>query len=87
MYRTHRSAISTLALVAAMALGAAALRAPRHPHRQPQARGGEILVSSQGREIVEPREVPLKGLEGTHRLHPTSWSTAGAASLSPVGGC
>ena len=44
-----------------------------------QARGGEILVSSLVREIVEtrgdlcfgePREVPLKGLEGTYRLHP-----------------
>ena len=48
-----------------------------------QARGGEILVSSLVREIVESRgdlafgetrEVELKGLAGAHRLHPISWA-------------
>ena len=48
-----------------------------------QARGGEILVSSLVREIVESRgdlafgetrEVELKGLAGAHRLHLISWA-------------
>lgn len=48
-----------------------------------QARGGEILVSSLVREIVESRgdltfgpsrEVQLKGLAGSHCLHPIDWS-------------
>ena len=44
-----------------------------------QAKGGEILVSAPLRQLVErsvgaatfgaPREVPLKGLSGTHRIH------------------
>lgn len=47
-----------------------------------QARGGEILVSSLVREIVESRgdlafgetrAVELKGLTGTHQLHPILW--------------
>ncbi len=48
-----------------------------------QARGGEILVSSLVREIVESRgdltfgasrQVELKGLDGLHRLHPVDWT-------------
>ena len=48
-----------------------------------QANGGEILVSSLVREIVESRgdltfgasrEVELKGLVGRHLLHPLMWS-------------
>jgi class 3 adenylate cyclase len=48
-----------------------------------QANGGEILVSSLVREIVESRgdltfgasrEVELKGLAGQHLLHPLMWS-------------
>ncbi|HEX9259897.1 MAG TPA: adenylate/guanylate cyclase domain-containing protein, partial [Acidimicrobiales bacterium] len=48
-----------------------------------QASGGEILVSSLVREIVESRgdlifgasrEVELKGLVGRHLLHPLMWS-------------
>jgi class 3 adenylate cyclase len=47
-----------------------------------QARGGEILVSSTVRELTESagdlrfdagREVPLKGLGGTHRLYALLW--------------
>jgi class 3 adenylate cyclase len=47
------------------------------------ARGGEILVSDLVRELVEPRggfefgesrEVALKGLPDTHRVHPVTWS-------------
>jgi class 3 adenylate cyclase len=47
-----------------------------------QARGGEILVSSLVREIVESRgdlsfgesrSVELKGLGGAHTLHPVDW--------------
>jgi class 3 adenylate cyclase len=47
------------------------------------AKGGEILVSSLVREIVdargdlrfgEPRVVELKGLAGAHTLHPLDWS-------------
>lgn len=49
-----------------------------------QARGGEILVSSLVREIVESRgdlvfgptrEAELKGLAGAHRLHRINWET------------
>jgi eukaryotic-like serine/threonine-protein kinase len=50
-----------------------------------QAKGGEILASSVLRALVEssvdastfgePREVSLKGLEGTHVLHPMMWDT------------
>jgi adenylate cyclase len=48
-----------------------------------QARGGEILVSSLVREIVESRgdltfgesrQAELKGLAGTHALHPVDWT-------------
>ncbi len=48
-----------------------------------QARGGEILVSSLVREIVESRgdlcfgatrEVELKGLDGAYGLHPIDWT-------------
>lgn len=48
-----------------------------------QAGGGEILVSSLVREIVESRGdlrfgeervVVLKGLTGAHRLHPVAWA-------------
>ena len=48
------------------------------------AEGGQILVSSLTRELVqstgdlafdEGREVELKGLEGTHRLHAMSWQS------------
>jgi adenylate cyclase len=51
-----------------------------------QARGGEILVSSLVREILDSRgdlvfgksrDVELKGLEGTHCLHPLDWRTRG----------
>ena len=47
-----------------------------------QARGGEILVSSLVREIVEPRgdvqfagsrTVTLKGLSGSHLVHAVRW--------------
>jgi class 3 adenylate cyclase len=47
-----------------------------------QAHGGEILVSSLVREILEsrgdmtfgaPRQAELKGIEGTHALHPIDW--------------
>jgi class 3 adenylate cyclase len=50
-----------------------------------QAAGGEILVSSLVREIVESRgdltfgasrEVALKGLAGRHLLHPVLWATS-----------
>jgi class 3 adenylate cyclase len=49
------------------------------------ARGGEILVSSLVREIVEARgdlafgdarSVPLKGLQGLWTLHPVRWQPA-----------
>ena len=51
-----------------------------------QARGGEILVSSLVREIVESRGdlrfgatrlAELKGLDGTHALHPVEWAHRG----------
>ena len=57
-----------------------------------QARGGEILVSSLVREIVESRgdlvfgptrEVELKGMAGAHRLHPITWGTAEWLILGP----
>jgi adenylate cyclase len=47
-----------------------------------QAQGGEVLVSSLVREIVEPRgdvqfgasrSVDLKGLGGSHLVHPVRW--------------
>jgi class 3 adenylate cyclase len=47
-----------------------------------EARGGEILVSSLVREIVDargdlrfgdPRTVELKGIAGTHTVHPVGW--------------
>jgi class 3 adenylate cyclase len=50
-----------------------------------QADGGEILVSSLLRQIVEtmgdlefgePRQVELKGIAGTHTLHPIVWQVA-----------
>ena len=59
-----------------------ALRCPGRPVAG-QARGGEILVSSLVREIVESRgdlafgetrEAELKGLAGAHRLHPIRWA-------------
>ncbi len=49
-----------------------------------EARGGEILVSSLVREIIEPRgdirfgparEVALKGIPGLHAVHPVDWAT------------
>jgi class 3 adenylate cyclase len=54
-----------------------------------QARGGEILVSSILHQLVEnnrdlafgrARDLTLKGLAGTHRVHPVDWdgSLAGA---------
>jgi class 3 adenylate cyclase len=48
-----------------------------------KARGGEILVSSLLRELTETggdidfgesREVELKGLSGTHRVHEVVWA-------------
>ncbi|HMK10069.1 MAG TPA: adenylate/guanylate cyclase domain-containing protein [Acidimicrobiales bacterium] len=48
-----------------------------------EAKGGEILVSSLVREIVdsrgdlrfgEPRTVELKGIAGTHTVHPVLWT-------------
>jgi adenylate cyclase len=47
-----------------------------------QAAGGEVLVSSLVREIVEPRgdvqfgtsrTVELKGIGGSHLVHPVRW--------------
>jgi predicted ATPase/class 3 adenylate cyclase len=49
-----------------------------------QASGGEVLVSSLLKELTEssselrfgePREVQLKGLSGTHRVHAVEWDT------------
>jgi class 3 adenylate cyclase len=54
-----------------------------------QARGGEILVSAPLKELAEgaghvtfgdPREVGLKGLSGTHIVHPVEWEPATAAA-------
>jgi eukaryotic-like serine/threonine-protein kinase len=55
-----------------------------------QARGGEVLVSSLLKELTEaqadvrfgePRELTLKGLSGTYRVHSVEWEelVAGAA--------
>lgn len=51
-----------------------------------QAKGGEILVSSLLRQLVEsttdvplfgePREVELKGLSGVHALYAVGWQPA-----------
>ncbi|MET0802231.1 MAG: adenylate/guanylate cyclase domain-containing protein [Actinomycetota bacterium] len=52
-----------------------------------EARGGEILVSSLVREIVDargdlrfgdPRVVELKGIAGNHTVHPVRWDEASA---------
>ena len=60
-----------------------------------RAHGGEILVSSLLKELTEsagdihfdpPREVELKGLTGTHSLHPIAWTpnaTTARASAAP----
>jgi class 3 adenylate cyclase/tetratricopeptide (TPR) repeat protein len=54
-----------------------------------QARGGEILVSAPLKELAEgsagvsfgdPRELGLKGLSGTHTVHPVEWEPAPAAA-------
>jgi class 3 adenylate cyclase/tetratricopeptide (TPR) repeat protein len=54
-----------------------------------QARGGEILVSAPVKELAEaagdvvfgdPRELGLKGLSGTHTVHPVEWEAAAAAA-------
>jgi class 3 adenylate cyclase len=54
-----------------------------------QARGGEILVSAPLKELAEgardvtfgdPRELGLKGLSGTHIVHPVDWEPATAAA-------
>ena len=54
-----------------------------------QARGGEILVSSPLKELAgavgdvtfgDPRELGLKGLSGTHTVHPVEWEAAAAAA-------
>jgi class 3 adenylate cyclase len=54
-----------------------------------QARGGEILVSEPLKELAgpvgdvtfgEPRELGLKGLSGTHTVHPVEWEPAAAAA-------
>ena len=52
-----------------------------------QADGGEILVSSLVRELTassgdfhfeDARDVELKGLSGTHRVYPVTWTDAPA---------
>jgi class 3 adenylate cyclase len=54
-----------------------------------QANGGEILVSAPLKELAEgagdvtfgdPRELGLKGLSGTHIVHPVEWEPATAAA-------
>jgi class 3 adenylate cyclase len=54
-----------------------------------QAGGGEILVSAPLKELAEgagdltfgdPRELGLKGLSGTHTVHPVEWEAAAAAA-------
>jgi class 3 adenylate cyclase len=54
-----------------------------------QAVGGEILVSAPLKELAEgaanasfgdPRELGLKGLSGTHTVHPVLWVEAAAAA-------
>ena len=47
-----------------------------------QAAGGEILVTEQLRaaaaapEAAQPRELALKGLEGTQRVHAVAWDVS-----------
>jgi class 3 adenylate cyclase len=50
-----------------------------------RARGGEVLVSAPLKEFVEtaggaaflePQELALKGLAGTHRVYPVDWRSA-----------
>ena len=50
-----------------------------------RARGGEILVSEQLRDYTatdgsfrfhDPQDLSLKGLTGTHRVHPVDWAAA-----------
>ena len=54
-----------------------------------QARGGEVLVSAPLRELAdgaadiafgEPRELDLKGLSGTYRVHSVEWDVAHAGA-------
>ncbi|HEY0633310.1 MAG TPA: protein kinase [Thermoleophilaceae bacterium] len=54
-----------------------------------QALGGEILVSAPLKELAaaggdltfgDPRELGLKGLAGTHTVHPVEWEAAAAAA-------
>jgi class 3 adenylate cyclase len=54
-----------------------------------QAHGGEILVSAPLKEMAgpvedvtfgEPRELGLKGLSGTHTVHPVEWEAEPAAA-------
>jgi class 3 adenylate cyclase len=54
-----------------------------------QANGGEILVSSPLKELAsavsdlsfgDPRELGLKGLSGTHTVHPVEWEPAAATA-------
>jgi class 3 adenylate cyclase len=54
-----------------------------------EARGGEILVSAPLKELAEgagevsfggPRELGLKGLSGTHTVHPVEWEREPAAA-------
>ena len=54
-----------------------------------QASGGEILVSAPLKELAEgsgevtfgdARELGLKGLSGTHIVHPVEWEPATAAA-------
>jgi class 3 adenylate cyclase len=56
-----------------------------------EARGGEILVSAPLKELAEgagevsfgdPRELGLKGLSGTHTVHPVEWEREPAAAGS-----
>lgn len=59
-----------------------------------EADGGEIIVSELLRQLIEPsgefrisaREpVPLKGLEGTYRLHNIEWGDGGGGGAAPAG--
>ena len=54
-----------------------------------KARGGEVLVSAPLRDLAdgaadvafgEPRELGLKGLQGTYRVHSVEWDRAAAAA-------
>jgi class 3 adenylate cyclase len=52
-----------------------------------QARGGEILVSEElraaaGAPVTEPRELVLKGLEGSQRVHAVAWDVSCAGTPS-----